>query len=496
MSATPVQIALDLARAGFPVFPCRYELPLTEEGPKDKSPHTPHGFKDASTDPDQIAAWWRKHTRALVGMPTGKASGFFVVDLDTDKATGEAVGEATLAAFGLSHLLSGPRVDTPSGGRHLYFRADGLAEGLGCTQSKIGPAIDTRGEGGYVIAPGSVAPAGAYVSRNAPLMPHALPPLPEALRRALEGKPKAEGFHFDTGAGQGWGAQRAEVAEVQEVLDYIPPDCGYGEWLYVLMGLHDHFGGSQLGLSIADTWSAKGRKYRPGEVAAKWATFVTGGAANWAKVCSVARQNGADLKAIARRHRGRNGGGHDDRDRNDWESASRTSGAAGDTGGRTSDHAHGAGGGPQEPPERPLPTPFQWRDPATLPPRPWLYGRHLLRGQVSVTVAPGGVGKSAHSIVEALAMVSGRELLDEWTAKGLKVWVFNLEDPRDELDRRIAAAMLHHDVTPAKLRAACSTIAGASVPCALPSKAGMGSGLFTRSLTIWPRKSRRAELTW
>ena len=95
-----------------------------------------------------------------------------------------------------------------------------------------------------------------------------------------------------------------------------------------------------------------------------------------------------------------------------------------------------------------LPTPFVWRDPATLPARPWVYGRHLIRKQVSVTVAPGGVGKSSLTICEALAMASGRELLNEWTAQGLKVWVFNLEDPRDELDRRIVAAMQHHNVRP------------------------------------------------
>ncbi|MHA3915695.1 AAA family ATPase [Halovulum sp. GXIMD14793] len=95
-----------------------------------------------------------------------------------------------------------------------------------------------------------------------------------------------------------------------------------------------------------------------------------------------------------------------------------------------------------------LPTAFVWRDPSTLPPRPWLYGRHLIRKQVSVTVAPGGVGKSSLTICEALAMASGRELLGDWTASNLKVWVYNLEDTRDELDRRIIAAMQHHNVAP------------------------------------------------
>lgn len=64
------------------------------------------------------------------------------------------------------------------------------------------------------------------------------------------------------------------------------------------------------------------------------------------------------------------------------------------------------------------------------------YGRHLIRKQVSVTFAPGGVGKSSLTICEALAVASERELPGDWTAKGLKVWLYNLEDPRDEMDRR------------------------------------------------------------
>lgn len=105
---------------------------------------------------------------------------------------------------------------------------------------------------------------------------------------------------------------------------------------------------------------------------------------------------------------------------------------------------------PREPSER-LPTKFAWRDPSTIPPRLWVYGRHLIRRQVSVTVAPGGVGKSSLTISEALAMASGRELLGEWTAKNLKVWIYNLEDPRDEMDRRIIAAMQHHNVSPGEI---------------------------------------------
>ncbi|MCA0847207.1 AAA family ATPase [Salipiger thiooxidans] len=108
---------------------------------------------------------------------------------------------------------------------------------------------------------------------------------------------------------------------------------------------------------------------------------------------------------------------------------------------------HDQASGPERDPDR-LPTPFVWRDPADIPARPWVYGRHLIRKQVSVTVAPGGVGKSSLTICEAIAMASGRELLGDWTERNLKVWIYNLEDPQDELDRRIVATMQHHRVAP------------------------------------------------
>jgi hypothetical protein len=84
-----------------------------------------------------------------------------VLDLDIDRGTGERIGERSLAALGFGHLLTDtrqPRVRTPSGGLHLLFAHPG--EGTGTTAGRLGPKIDTRGDGGYVIGPGTVAPAG------------------------------------------------------------------------------------------------------------------------------------------------------------------------------------------------------------------------------------------------------------------------------------------------------------------------------------------------
>ena len=63
---TPMQEAQRLAEEqNIPVFPCR----------ADKKPYTEHGFKDASKNLEQIAEWWTKWPDALIGVPTGAASG-------------------------------------------------------------------------------------------------------------------------------------------------------------------------------------------------------------------------------------------------------------------------------------------------------------------------------------------------------------------------------------------------------------------------------------
>lgn len=94
-------------------------------------------------------------------------------------------------------------------------------------------------------------------------------------------------------------------------------------------------------------------------------------------------------------------------------------------------------------------TPFAWRDEASIPPREWLYGRHLLRKFLSLDVAAGGVGKSSVKTVEALAMTTGANLLGKDVHGGpLRVWLYNLEDPHEETERRLIAAAKHFDIKP------------------------------------------------
>lgn len=90
--------------------------------------------------------------------------------------------------------------------------------------------------------------------------------------------------------------------------------------------------------------------------------------------------------------------------------------------------------------------PARLPDPAKIKPRQWLYGTQLIRGYVTVLVAPGGTGKSAYAMGMVLGLVANKELLGDHIFAQVNGAVFNLEDPMEELERRLAALMLRHKV--------------------------------------------------
>ena len=94
-----------------------------------------------------------------------------------------------------------------------------------------------------------------------------------------------------------------------------------------------------------------------------------------------------------------------------------------------------------------------WRDPVTIPRREFLYGRHLIRKDVSATIGAGGRAKTTYCLFEAIEMVTARNLT---TGKALPheplhVVYFNAEEDQDELDRRVAAICKRYSVTEADL---------------------------------------------
>ncbi|MGE0660437.1 MAG: AAA family ATPase [Reyranellaceae bacterium] len=96
-------------------------------------------------------------------------------------------------------------------------------------------------------------------------------------------------------------------------------------------------------------------------------------------------------------------------------------------------------------------TPYRWIDPSSIPPRQWLFERHYIRGFVSCTVSASGVGKSSLALLDAVSMASGRNLLTGAAIPARRVWYWNGEDPREELERRVQAICLHYGLTEADL---------------------------------------------
>ena len=94
---------------------------------------------------------------------------------------------------------------------------------------------------------------------------------------------------------------------------------------------------------------------------------------------------------------------------------------------------------------------FSAADMRAVEPRRWLYGKHLIRGYVSATVSPGGVGKTTLELTEAIALATGRDLLGVAVRERVRVWHYNLEDPRDELLRRAWAICEHYGIDPSEL---------------------------------------------
>lgn len=141
--------AARFAAAGVPVFPCV---------PGGKRPLTAHGFHDASIDPGQVSAWWRRWPAANIAIPTGEASGIVVVDVDVH---GPVDGRESFRRARDAGLVEGWEllVRTPTGGMHAYYPA---TPGTAQRSWQAGRAgVDFRGDGGYVIVPPSTRPTGA-----------------------------------------------------------------------------------------------------------------------------------------------------------------------------------------------------------------------------------------------------------------------------------------------------------------------------------------------
>ncbi|GAA0379339.1 bifunctional DNA primase/polymerase [Micromonospora gifhornensis] len=164
-----VTAALTYAGRGWPVFMLgRTKRPVANCPACPKADEDPthdqnacscltcHGFYAASTDPERVAAIVAAVPNGQLALRTGAASGTVVVDIDP--AHGGRTTMTDLVGRGL--LPPTAYVVTGSGGWHLYYRHPGRR--VPCSQGKpgqgLGPGVDVKADGGYVVLPPSVHP--------------------------------------------------------------------------------------------------------------------------------------------------------------------------------------------------------------------------------------------------------------------------------------------------------------------------------------------------
>jgi len=255
MSSPVLEAALNYARKGVPVFPCSIT----------KRPLTAHGFKDASTDPAQIRAWWEQWPHAIIGIPTGAASGFAVIDLDhkPNKIGVERNGSQALLEITQGEVIPDTvEARTPTGGRHIYVKNQPTFK---CsTDDELG--IDVRAEGGYVCVPPSPGysfekPFDFFPVIDAP--DFLLDILTHGTRKRVH-EDHAE--QLPMSASGPIEADDTRPDDVAQILNEAWNPDDYHDWSTAALALHS----LPNGYAIWSAWAARSPKFNVAENLRKW----------------------------------------------------------------------------------------------------------------------------------------------------------------------------------------------------------------------------------
>jgi hypothetical protein len=368
--------ALDAARRGWFVFPIKKNAKVP--------PLVTDWEHNASDDTMQILVWSEKHPGCNWGLATGP-SNLTVVDIDPKNGGMKTFNE----------LKENPEtpfpptftVKTQSGGIHLYYQGPTPKS----SANKLGPGIDTRSTGGYVVLLGSKTPKGEYsiykgdtphTDTPAPLPAWIAPRIGAAREKTAAPAPLSLDDPADIARAASWRVKEAPIDVPAYQIAARVKDFGLSEDFCINL-----------------MWELyAGRCDEPWEY-------------------DVLHQK---IKNAYRY--GQNPPGVDSLDaaRSDFTPVERT------------------------------PIPATWADTidfSNIPRRRWLLGNRYLKGFVTVTIAPGGAGKSTLMLTEALSIASNAPIAGQAVHQSGRVWYYNTEDPLEEIKRRAAAVCIHHGVS-------------------------------------------------
>ena len=223
-----LEAALLYAQRGWYVFPLApgKKVPLARLAP--------HGVKNASIVESIIKEWWEAEPSANIGIAAG-VSKLVIFDVDVKEGrNGEAVWQRLLAEARVQQPATWV-VNTPSGGKHIYFAS---AEALAPSEGKWGKGLDVRAGESYVVAPPSTTPDGIY-KPNTRLIFTNIAKLPAALLAKFQQQPLPATTTVVSAINEK--DLPAEVARAREALSKLAVTRadGYQQWIEVGMSLRE-----------------------------------------------------------------------------------------------------------------------------------------------------------------------------------------------------------------------------------------------------------------
>ena len=479
--------ALRHARAGVPLFPA---LIFPQGDRWIKRPAVANWQSIATTDEKTIRGWFRNTPNLVAAINLG-AAGLFALDPDRH---GDVDGVDAFAqlACDLCPLPAHPEDTTPGGGFHHFFRQPDDGEPIGNSTGGLPEGIDVRGRGGWVPVPGTVRSDGAvyeerpgkslaemYAAGTVPSAPDAWIDLIRNGRADRGGSTQQDGDPVDVEAELAdmrpgnvnatqcrvIGALLSNHTPYDEIVERVVgatmrmaaqrPDCR--DWTVEKEVVF-------VRKCLTSLLKTRCREHEDTGTAPPWIDESLAG--RFEEMCV----NGRRPLVVWRRDR--------------W--ALRDMYYSWNYG-RDVELDEAAGADSDESPrlktktEIRWPTPYTGRPASAIPRRQWLYGKHYIRGVVTLTAAPGGTGKSQHSLVEAVSMAIGRDLITgEELAEQLRVWVWNCEDDVDEMERRICGICDHYVIDREDLRPWLFLDSGYDVPLDLAH--GNGKSIVNKSV--------------
>lgn len=244
----------------------------------------PHGLKDATKDQEIIKRWWTANPSVNIGVATGAASGFFALDVDIGKGGEDSLFDLRQKCNSWPDTVS---QITGSGGWHFLFTHPGMTV-LNSVEI-LGPGLDVRGDGGYIVVPPSEHISGRRYEWEGSSRPDeiSIKKAPDYLIERVLKRIKDKSDNDIPYNNQE--LDKNEIERIKSAIYYIDAE-NRDNWLKVGMALHARCN-CKSAYAIWCEWSRQSDKFDPKSQFKTWQSFKPDGGVTLGTLFEMARKN-------------------------------------------------------------------------------------------------------------------------------------------------------------------------------------------------------------